>query len=162
MKYLVLKVAGGVFLGILAAFLVYKAFDLWEAEQRARLYVQEQKQDADALKERVERAAQHLLKLTSNELTKLCGSPLQSTVKSSNDMYFTSMEYLGADSHTITLTFRCSEGKEAWCLFDGMKRDRGAYDLSAEAYESYVGSDGKYHPADKTAEVKELPCLAGR
>jgi hypothetical protein len=148
---LVLKIAGGVFLGILVAALVYEAIAIWEAKQRARLYIEEQKQEVDRAKQRIDRAASRLLKLTPNEALKLCGPPLRTTSHT--------MDYLGADSHTITLEF-LNLAADGW-LYQGMKRDRGVYDVEPEAYENYMGADRKYNTADSVAELKELPCLIG-
>jgi hypothetical protein len=102
---LVLKIAGGVFLGILAAALVYEGFNIWEAKQRVRLYMEEQKQQADAAKERMKRADARLFKLSPNQALELCGSPLHET---SNGATRT-MTYMGADSHLVTLHFSCFE-----------------------------------------------------
>ena len=72
---LVLKIAGGVFFGILAAALVYEGFNTWEAKQRVRLYIEEQKQQADVAKQRFDLAAGNLFRLTDNEVMKRCGLP---------------------------------------------------------------------------------------
>jgi hypothetical protein len=46
-------------------------------------------------------------------------------------------------------------------FMNGMTRDYDQYDMDASAYESYMGSDHKYHTSERAAELKELPCLIG-
>ena len=149
---LVLKIAAGVFLGVFAAFCVYIGIDSWESHERVKAYTEQQKQEFDAQKKRIDRAAQDLVRLTPNQALTLCGTPLRSTSHT--------MDYLGADSHTITLEFLNLGANYGW-LYQGMKRDTGVYDVEAEDYENYTGSDHKYHTADSVAELKELPCLVG-
>lgn len=165
-QHLVLKVAAGVFLGILAALFVYRAFDRWESKRRARAYIEEQqreqKQEADLQRGRIEHAAQNLFRITPNDLINRCGPALQSRTNRIPNQSYLAMDYLGADSHTVIISFLCTQDEKALCMYQGMKRHRDAYDLDASAYESYLGSDGKFHPADPMAEVKELPCLVGR
>jgi hypothetical protein len=130
---LVLTIAGGVFLGILAAALVYEGFNIWEAKQRVRLYIEEQKQQADAAKERLDRAESRLFKLSPNQALELCGLPLHETSNGASP----TMTYLGADSHQVTLHFFCVE--KGCMLWSGMTREHDQYDLEAFAYEQYMG-----------------------
>jgi hypothetical protein len=154
---LTLKIACGVFLGILAAAGVYEAINIWEVQQRARMYAAQQKQEAELLKARMDRAESRLFKLSPNQALELCGLPLHETKRAAGA--FRTMTYLGADSHEVTLNFQCGDD---WCLLmGGMTREHDQYDLEAFAYEQYMGSDHKYHPSDAAAELKELPCLVG-
>jgi hypothetical protein len=128
---------------------------IWEAKQRVRLYIEEQKQQADAAKERLDRAESRLFKLSPNQALELCGLPLHETSNGASP----TMTYLGADSHQVTLHFFCVE--KGCMLWSGMTREHDQYDLEAFAYEQYMGADHKYHPSEPAAELKELPCLLG-
>src|SRR5439155_6495788 len=75
---LVLKIAAGVFLGIFVAFCVYIGIDSWESHERSNAYAEQQKQEFDAQKKRIDRAAQDLFGITDNEVLKRCGPPLRS------------------------------------------------------------------------------------
>lgn len=155
MKYLVLKIAGGVFFGILAAFLVFKGIDVWESHERERLYAERQRQEADALEKRIGRASLRIYGMSPDKLIGLCGPPLRDRFEGIRR----TMDYTGADGHTVSLGFLCSQG--TGCLYVDMHRDRSVYDLKGEAYETYMMANGEMHPANRESVVRELPCLIG-
>jgi hypothetical protein len=153
---LVLQVAAGVFLGILAVFGVYMLVQKWEARVYARQLAEQQK-----------KAAKDIILLTPDEFTSHCGPPLN-TVSNLNDeggWGWVAMYYIGSDEHKVEVYFNCSKGGTAvmHCFFERMRRvDRAIYDSRLPApYEDYE-TDGQFHVAPQMKEVEELPCLAGQ
>jgi len=154
MKYLVFKIAAGVFLGVLAAFGMYVSFAMWQRHVAMKeLAEQEQRKIAMHQKARA-KAAQDLTTLTPEELLTRCGEP----ISSSNTASSTHMSYLGADGHRIDSRFLCSKGS---CFFFEMAKDRPhSYDSwQPTPYESYQTKDEQWHTALSTNQVDELPCL---
>src|SRR2546427_2284092 len=98
---LVLKIAAGVFLGIFAAFCVYIGIDSWESHERSKAYVEQQRLEAVALKERMKSATEHMPVLTPDELTAHCGTPLREGYDTSGRTKF--MWYSGADGHKVDI-----------------------------------------------------------
>src|SRR5207302_6407419 len=97
MKYLVLKIAAGVFLGILAALDLDKAIDIWELHEREKAYAEQQRLEAEALSARMKRAAEIMNQLTPDKMVTLCGSPLRENYAKGIDTL--SMWYTGTDGH---------------------------------------------------------------
>jgi hypothetical protein len=77
MKYMVLKIAAGVFLGVIASLAAYKAFQIWEANSVAESHAKQQRLEAEALKTRIAKAAENLDYVLPERLVALCGPPLR-------------------------------------------------------------------------------------
>jgi hypothetical protein len=158
-KYGVLKIAAGVFLGIVAAFCVYKAVEAWEIHARAKRYVEQQRLEAEALQSRISEAAEKLEpSLTPDKLVVLCGPPLRDRLRGDS---FRLMEYVGADGHKIELEFLCEKGERCF-LFNRIRRpDATVYESNHPAnYETYLLPNGHLHES-RISQVEELPCLVG-
>jgi hypothetical protein len=164
MRFATIKIAAGVFLGILAAYSVYLALQMWERSEQQRLDSAQQQARAMKEQELISNAALSISWLTPEELTAHCGEPLQESRTTSRALH-----YLGADGRRIHLSFHCTDGK---CYFDEMERD-SSNQYSAEynalhstnyewfAYKEKGQQETKIHLPDHKDQVKELPCLAG-
>jgi hypothetical protein len=158
-KYVVLKIAAGVFLGIVASLAVYKAFEIWEARSIAERYSTQQRLEAEVLKTRTAAAANNMDSLFPEKLFALCGMPLRDRV--APGQHYRYMEYIGTDGHRIFLSFLCP-AKFKFCIYSDMGRvGVTPYDSSRPLdYETYVMNDKKVH-RDYAAQIKELTCLIG-
>jgi len=105
MKYLVLKVAAGVFLGIVAAVGLYEAVNLWESSQLSKAYVEQQKREADDRDARIQRAADRLpyQVFTPEQTIALCGAPIREQIQDMSSFSIRYLSYKGEDGETILL-----------------------------------------------------------
>jgi hypothetical protein len=158
MKYVVLKIAVGVFLGIVAALAVYKAFQIWEANSIAESYAKAQRLQSETLKVRTAAAANNLTFLFPEKLIGLCGPPLRDYfVRPSG---YRNMEYAGRDGRRINVYFSCIHDHQ-YCMRFGMNRvDETVYDSGHPPdYETYMTKAGQHD--DPASQILELPCLIG-
>jgi hypothetical protein len=156
MKYVVLKIAAGVFLGIVASLAAYKAFQIWEANSIAESYAKHQRLEAEVLKTRTAAAANNIDSLFPEKLVALCGPPLRDHVVAGQNQR--NMEYIGRDGDRIYLKFYCGK----LCTYSDMGRiGVTPYDGNRPLdYETYVTNDKKVH-RDYVSQIKELTCLIG-
>src|SRR5437868_6522533 len=103
MNYLVLKIAAGAFIGIVAAFLVYKGIDAWETKARIRRSMEEQRLRAEARRSRISESASKINTLTPDRLVVLCGPPLREHDFPTGWKRF--MNYAGVDGHMVEIEF---------------------------------------------------------
>jgi len=161
-QYLILKIAAGVLLGILAASAMYVAGNEWLSYRRFQAEAEAQLKEAGIRRKKIENAAQDLVlpsALKVSEVVERCGPP---RVFHSFG-YHPSMDYSGSDGHPIKVHFGCREGAtEQDCVFLFMSRIRQSYESeSREGYEDGFLSDGSVRQGDPIRQVEELPCLAG-
>ena len=151
MNHLVLKIAAGVFLGIFAAFCVFRAYDYWETYERNKSNAERQKLEAEATQSRIQHAAERVRTLTTLETLRLCGRPISEDdspwTKLGPNEYTTtrSLHYLGEDGHMVILRFvNCSVDPATPCSFSEAHRQ-----------------DDAHIPLFRDELVKELLCLQG-
>ena len=156
MNYPIIRISAGVFLGIMAAALVYKAVDGLEQYQHSKAIVEQQAAEAAARKIRIEKAAKQLTDMTSEKVVALCGSPIQffEGIRPEWGGMVILLDYLGSDGHKVRLTFLGAKGYS----FISMERLRERYESKAPERYEYQGRE---HPTDPVSEIEELPCLAG-
>jgi hypothetical protein len=158
MKYGVIKIAAGVFLGLLAAFVAYKLYENWELSQLAQVYAEQQKLEAQKLQTRTVAAAKQMQTLTANQLLTVCGPPLRDDLSSSFKYRY--LEYLGADSRRVKIEFFCG-GDTIHCYRKGMHSVDEYSPEHPPDYETYyVTVDHVMHDSYES-QIKELPCLLG-
>jgi hypothetical protein len=158
-KYGVLTIAAGVFLGILAALGVYKAFEVWQVDALTKRNIERQKVEARTLQTQISEAASNLGSLTPDRLVAVCGPPLRDHFQGQSGYRF--MDYLGGDGHRVNIEFMCIKER---CSRIGMHRaDATVYDEKPSEYETFLtaekGPDGLHDALE--SQVKELPCLVG-
>jgi hypothetical protein len=156
MRYLIIKIAAGVFLGIMAAALVYKAVDILEQYKHNRAITEQRAAEAAARKIRIEKAAKQLMFMTSEKVVVLCGSPIQFVegIRPEWGGMVISLDYLGSDGHKVRLVF-LGEGDNT---FMEMERLRERYESKTPEIYEYQGRERR---TDPVSEIEELPCLAG-
>jgi hypothetical protein len=154
----VIKIAAGVFLGLVAAFVAYQLYQHWELTRLAQGYAEQQKLEAEALQTRISTAAQNLNDLTSEDLVTFCGPSVRDhfSDRASTDRH---MEYLGADNHRIEIEFLCSEGGTQ-CFRFGMQRVDEYSQKYPPDYETYITVNHERHDS-RESQIKEMPCLLG-
>jgi hypothetical protein len=167
---LVFKIAGGVFLGILAAFLLYAGVEMWRAHHVAEQLAESQQLESDRLKAvesennaRISKVAEHL-RFTPEQIIERCGEPIRQYRGNYDGQPGEYLEYLGADGQHVVVTFACY-GKS--CIWDKIARvNRSRYEEEhPREYEDYFYTEKgqketKYHQAPKVNQVRELPCVA--
>lgn len=170
---LVLKIAAGVLLGILAAFLLYLAVEMWEMNNLAKQRAEQQRLDAAMEEARVAREKARISEavkeigdfmLLPDEAIERCGQPLRGYRNGDS----TSLYYLGADGQTIRVVFECYKGAVP-CTRTMERANRSHYqEMHPTEYESFFAiengkteADAHWHAASAESQVKELPCLAG-
>lgn len=159
---LILKIAGGVFLGILAAFGLYMAFKFWESQVIAKRMVEEneklleqEKSEAIAQRALISKAASNLNSLTPEKLVALCGSPLEISYSYRGDNV--RLFYMGADGHRVGANFYNRESNK---YFEGMyQADATIYD-SPRNYETTLSNMNNFDRLHES-QIAELPCLMG-
>jgi hypothetical protein len=158
MKYGVIKIAAGVFLGLLAAFVAYKLYENWELTQQVQRYVEQRTLEAQKLQTRTVAAAKQMQSLTANQLLRFCGSPLRDVY--SSNLIRRSMEYLGADNHRVKIEFTCGSGGSGNCYRLAMHSVDEYSPDNPPDYQTYVTVNHDVHDSPE-AQIKELPCLLG-
>src|ERR1700675_5066591 len=152
---LMLKIAGGVFLGILAAFAVYKAVDSWERQALVMRQVEEESAAAKAYQLRIVKAANNLFGLEPDKLKDLCGTPLRELQHGSTEKVY----YTGADGHMVFLEFGCGAGH---CYFRGMHQgDATSSDWAHPKNYEEGWTKTMEHIQPFEHQIRELPCLIG-
>ncbi len=156
MKYIVLKIAAGVFLGIVTALAAYKSFQIWEVNSMTQRYAEKQRLAEQQLAVRTAKAVYDLsdAKLNPDRLMALCGRPVRDSGAGSEQRgYYRRMDYVGADGLTVTLNFLCANN---FCYATEMhRRDRTTYDYAhTPDYETNFIKP-------RVSQIEELPCLIG-
>jgi hypothetical protein len=170
---LVLKIAAGVLLGILAAFLLYLAVDMWEMNNLAKQRAEQRRLDAAMEEARVAREKAHVAEVVKevggfgflpDQVIERCGQPLRDDRHEHDNNIHDTLYYLGADGQTISFEFTCTP---ILCEKKMERIGRSHYqDMHPTDYETFLYyEDGKtephYHEGSAESFVKELPCLAG-
>jgi hypothetical protein len=149
-----LKIAGGVFLGILAAFAMYKAIDTWERQALITRIGEEEAAAARAHEARIVKAAKNLYVLQPNKLKDLCGTPLRELEHNMTQKVY----YTGADRHMVFLEFGCA----GHCYFRGMHQgDATSSDWDHPKNYEEGWAAGMKHIQPFENQILELPCLIG-
>jgi hypothetical protein len=160
MKYGVIKIAAGVFLGLFAAFVAYKSYEYWELSRLAQAYTEQQTLEAQKLQTRSAAAAKHMQSLTSEQLLRFCGPPLRDDLSSSFRQRY--MQYLGADGRRVKIEFVCGSdgGSSGDCYRMGMHSVEEYSSEHPPDYQTYITVNRDMHDS-YAAQIKELPCLLG-
>jgi len=167
MKYGVIKIAAGVFFGLLAAFFAYQLYENWALSQLTQERPAQQPLEAQELKIRTAAAAKALgLGLgseawrghfTSNKLFELCGAPLRDKYSDNPMLKRRSMEYLGADGHRVELWFEEVGTGSSYIGMYSVDEYSSVSPHNPPNYQSYYDRTGRSYEA----QVEELPCLLG-
>src|SRR5271167_2322779 len=96
---LVLKIAAGVLLGILAAFSLYLAVEMWERHNLAKQRAEQVRLEADARAAEQKANVSEMLgnRLFPDEAIERCGPPLRQWRHEYSQNTITTLFYLGAD-----------------------------------------------------------------
>jgi hypothetical protein len=158
----ILKIAGGVFLGILAAFAVYKAIDIWERQAADKSIAEDIRLEVKTERLRLTKAAENLSNLQPEKLEALCGIPLRDSevvYRKPGQIGNRNISHMGADGHMVDMEFYCVA---SGCSFQGMHQaDRTSNERgNPKNYETFFSTDGNLvDPHEK--QIVELPCLIG-
>jgi hypothetical protein len=157
MRYQVLKIAVGVFLGILAALGVYKLIEVWQNRALTEQLLEQEGVDARKRQSRISSAADQVILMNPEKLIAICGPPLRDHFVGQSGRRL--LTYTGADGQRINMKFDCIP---SFCNFTGMEpADTTAYDSNyRKGYETYVASNGQFREPH-VKEIEELPCLIG-
>jgi hypothetical protein len=146
---LILKIAGGVFLGIAAAYGLYMALNIWERHVIAKRLVEQEKSAVIAQQARISKAVGNLSLLKPTKLFDLCGPPLDDKMQGRPPMR--NIYYTGMDKHSVALEFfenqSISFQSFHYFQYEGMTQ--------ADMYHS-----PKNYERDES-QIAELPCLIG-
>jgi hypothetical protein len=159
---LVLQVAAGVFIAILAVLGVYTLVQTWEAHVYERRQVEQQRMQAEARQAAMAHAAKRLDDLTPETLASLCGSPIGNRVDegAAKGFYWLAMYYMGSDGRKIEMRFQCIQGYKCGGAYMN-RTEHYVYDSPANApYEPHTKDDGTFYSPPATKLIEELPCLA--
>lgn len=113
----ILKIAGGVFLGILAAFAVYKVVEIWQSQAAEKRVEEDLRLAAKAERLRLTKAAENLPILQPDKLEALCGVSLRVRRDAKGGHVELNISHMGADGHVVEMNFHCLP---AGCNFQGM------------------------------------------
>jgi len=164
---LVLKIAAGVLLGILAAFSLYLAVEMWERHNLAKQRAEQVRLEADARAAEQKANVSEMLgnRLFPDEAIERCGPPLRQWRHEYSQNTITTLFYLGADGYTIRLDFDCflEYDPHRYCQRKmeriGLSPDQEMHPTDYENFSYHENGEQHYHQGSAESQAKELPCL---
>jgi hypothetical protein len=103
----ILKIAGGVFLGILAAFAVYKVVEIWLSQAAEKRVEEDIRLAAKAERLRLTKAVENLPILQPDKLEALCGVSLRVRRDAKGGHVELNISHMGADGHVVEMNSHC-------------------------------------------------------